>query len=119
MAHFAELDSNNVVLRVIVVNNAELLDENDVEQESLGISFCQTLFGGTWKQTSYNGNLRKNFAGVGYSYDSSKNAFIAPQPYSSWTLNETSCQWEPPVSYPTDGNRYTWNEETTSWDVIE
>ena len=99
MAHFAELDSNNVVLRVIVVNNAELLDENNVEQESLGISFCQTLFGGTWKQTSYNGNLRKNFAGVGYSYDSSKNAFIAPQPYTSWTLNETSCQWEPPVSY--------------------
>ena len=119
MAHFAELDSNNVVLRVIVVNNAELLDENNVEQESLGISFCQTLFGGTWKQTSYNGNLRKNFAGVGYSYDSSKNAFIAPQPYASWTLNETSCRWEPPVSYPTDDNRYTWNEETTSWDVIE
>ena len=119
MAHFAELDSNNVVLRVIVVNNAELLDENDVEQESLGISFCQTLFGGTWKQTSYNGNLRKNFAGVGYSYDSSKNAFIAPQPYASWTLNETSCRWEAPVSLPTDGNRYTWNEETTSWDVIE
>ena len=81
MAHFAELDSNNVVLRVIVVNNAELLDENNVEQESLGISFCQTLFGGTWKQTSYNGNLRKNFAGVGYSYDSSKKCF-----YSASTL---------------------------------
>tara|TARA_R100000030_G_scaffold99700_1_gene91129 strand:- start:2719 stop:3078 length:360 start_codon:yes stop_codon:yes gene_type:complete len=119
MAHFAELDSNNVVLRVIVINNAELLDENNVEQESLGISFCQTLFGGTWKQTSYNSNLRKNFAGVGFSYDSDRDAFIEPKPYASWTLNETSCRWEAPVSLPTDGNRYTWNEETTSWDVIE
>lgn len=119
MAHFAELDADNVVTRIVVINNAELLDDSSVEQEGLGISFCQSLFGGTWKQTSYNGNLRKNFAGVGYSYDSGKDAFIPPQPYSSWTLNETSCQWESPVSYPTDDNKYTWNEETTSWDVIE
>jgi len=119
MAHFAELDSNNIVLRVVVVNNTELLDNDDVEQESLGVAFCQSLFGGTWKQTSYNGNMRKNYAAVGYTYDSSRDAFIAPQPYASWVLNETTCRWEAPVAVPTDGNRYTWNEETTSWDLVE
>lgn len=118
MAHFAELDSNNVVLRVVVVNNAELLDGDGVEQESLGAAFCQDLFGGTWKQTSYNGNTRKNFAGIGYTYDSGRDAFIAPQPYASWVLNETTCRWEAPVARPTDG-RYVWNEETTSWDTVE
>lgn len=119
MAHFAELDSNNVVLRVVVVNNTELLDGDGVEQESLGVAFCQSLFGGTWKQTSYNGNMRKNFAGKGYTYDSTRDAFIAPQPYASWVLNEATCHWEAPVAMPTDGNRYTWNEETTSWDLVE
>jgi len=119
MAHFAELDSNNIVLRVVVVNNTELLDNDDVEQESLGVAFCQSLFGGTWKQTSYNGNMRKNYAAVGYTYDSSRDAFIAPQPYASWVLNEPTCRWEAPVAVPTDGNRYTWNEETTSWDLVE
>ena len=119
MAHFAELDSNNIVLRVVVVNNAELLDNDDVEQESLGVAFCQSLFGGTWKQTSYNGNMRKNFAGKGYTYDSTRDAFIAPQPYASWVLNETTCHWEAPVAMPTDGGPYVWNEETTSWDSVE
>lgn len=119
MAHFAELDSNNVVLRVVVVNNAELLDGDGVEQESLGAAFCQGLFGGTWKQTSYNGNTRKNFAGIGYTYDSGRDAFIAPQPYASWVLNETTCHWEAPVAMPTDGGPYVWNEETTSWDTVE
>lgn len=118
MAHFAELNENNEVLRVIVVANPELLDGDGVEQESLGISFCNTLFGGTWKQTSYNNSIRKNFAGVGFTYDSGRDAFIAPKPYASWVLNETTCQWEAPVAVPVDDNTYEWNESTTSWDRI-
>lgn len=119
MAHFAELDENNVVLRVVVVSNDELLDINGVEQEDRGVSFCQNLFGGTWKQTSYNGSIRKNFAFQGCTYDASKDAFIAPQPYASWTLNNTTCVWEPPTPYPTGGGRYTWDEATTSWVEVE
>lgn len=118
MAHFAEIGLNNSVKRVIVVHNNELLDENNVEQESRGIAFCESLFGGTWVQTSYNGNMRKNFAGKGYTYDSTRDAFIAPQPYASWVLNETTCRWEAPVAMPDDGNQYTWNEELTAWDLV-
>lgn len=121
MAHFAELDADNVVQRVIVVNNTELLDGDGNEQENLGIQFCQTLFGGTWVQTSYNGSFRKNFAAVGDTYDSGRDAFISPQPYASWTLSEETCKWQPPVAIPTSTNneRYSWNEATTSWDLIE
>ncbi len=118
MAHFAELNQDNEVLRVVVVANAELLDENGDEQESLGIAFCADLFGGTWKQTSYNNNIRKNYAGVGYTYDSGRDAFVPPKPYTSWILNETTCQWEAPTAMPADDNFYEWNEETTSWDVV-
>jgi hypothetical protein len=115
MAHFAQLDENNVVTQVIVVHNNELLD-NGVESEAKGIEFCQTLFSGTtWKQTSYNGNMRKNYAGIGFTYDHSRDAFISPKPYASWVLNEQSCRWESPVPYPTDGKNYTWDEATTSW----
>ena len=115
MAHFAQLDENNIVMNVIVVSNNELLDENGVEQESKGISFCQSLLGGNWVQTSYNGNIRKNYAGIGYTYDATRDAFIPPQPFPSWTLVGETAQWKPPVDYPTDGKMYTWNEETTSW----
>ena len=118
MAHFAELGIDNIVQRVIVVHNNELLDGDGVEQESLGVAFCQGLFGGTWVQTSYNGNMRKNFAGNGYTYDSTRDAFIAPKPYASWVLNEETCRWEAPTPIPTDGQRYQWNEDTTSWDVV-
>jgi len=118
MAHFAELNESNEVLRVVVVANTELLDENGHEQESLGVAFCTQLFGGTWKQTSYNNNIRKNYAGVGYTYDSSRDAFIPPQPYSSWILSESTCQWEPPTAMPDDGNMYEWNEVTASWDQV-
>ena len=115
MAHFAQLDENNVVTQVIVVHNNELMD-NGVESEAKGITFCQSLFPGTnWKQTSYNGNMRKNYAGVGYTYDAQRDAFIAPQPYPSWTLDETTCHWNPPVPYPNDGQVYAWDEATTSW----
>lgn len=116
MSHFAELDGNNVVLRIIVVHNNELLDANGVEQESLGQTFCTNLLGGNWKQTSYNATFRKNYAGVGYSYDTDLDAFIPPRPYPSWSLNTTTCLWEPPVPYPADNNLYVWNEETSVWE---
>ena len=95
MAHFAELDANNIVLRVIVVHNNELMD-NGRESEAKGVAFCQSLFGGNWKQTSYHANFRKNYAGIGYTYDATRDAFIAPQPDPSWVLNEDTCRWEDP-----------------------
>jgi hypothetical protein len=115
MAHFAQLDKNNVILQVIVVNNSECLDESGMESEAVGVVFCQSLLGGNWKQTSYNNNIRKNYAGVGYTYDASRDAFIPPKPYASWTLNETTCLWDAPTPMPTDDKRYTWDESTTSW----
>ena len=120
MAHFAQLDDNNVVTQVIVVDNSELLDSNDVEQEAIGITFCTNLFGADtrWKQTSYNGNIRKNYAGKGFIYDSTRDAFIPPQLYASWVLNEDTCLWEAPVPYPTDDNVYTWNEDNQQWDQV-
>ena len=117
MAHFAKLE-NNVVTQVIVVSNQDILDEQGQESEEKGIAFCSNLLGGTWKQTSYNGNIRKNYAGIGYTYDEGRDAFIPPKPYNSWLLDETTCQWKAPVDYPTDDKRYTWNEETLAWDVV-
>ena len=119
MAHFAQLDENNVVLQVIVVHNNDCLDANGNESEAIGVAFCQSLLGGNWKQTSYNGNMRKNYAGIGYTYDAGRNAFIAPKPFASWFLNEDTCIWNSPVPYPKDGNRYSWDEATTSWIVTE
>jgi hypothetical protein len=115
MAHFAELDENNVVKQVIVVHNNELLDENGNESEAKGIAFCVNLLGGTWIQTSYNGNIRKNFAGINFIYDPIRNAFIAPKPYDSWVLNENTCQWESLIPYPIDEKVYYWDEATTNW----
>jgi hypothetical protein len=117
MAHFAQLDENNIVLEVIVVSNEVLLDPQGHEQEALGVAWLINWSGGYpyWKQTSYNGNFRKNYAGIGYTYDPVLNAFIPPKPYPSWLLNTETCQWEPPVPYPTDGKEYEWDEETKSW----
>ena len=115
MAHFAELDSNGVVQRVIVVANKDTSDANGNEVESIGVAFCQKLFGGNWKQTSYNGNIRKNYAGIGYSYDAAIDAFVPPKPYPSWVLNNETAQWVAPVSMPTDGKMYSWDEATQSW----
>jgi len=117
MAHFAQLE-NNIVTQVIVVSNQDILDENGQESEQKGIDFCSNLLGGTWKQTSYNGRIRKNYAGVGYTYDETLDAFIAPKPYNSWLLDEDKAQWKAPVDYPTDDKRYTWDENTTSWKEI-
>lgn len=115
MAHFAELDANNVVLRVIVVSNENTADVTGVEQESIGVAFCESLFGGTWKQTSYNGNMRKNYAGIGFAYRADIDAFVPPQPYPSWVLNLDTAQWEAPVPMPNDGKKYRWDEDTLSW----
>ena len=121
MAHFAEIDEQGVVLRVLVVDNAQEADGQNFLANTLGL-------GGTWVKTSYNtvGGVhnnggtpfRKNYAGIGYTYDSGRDAFIPPKPFASWVLNETSCLWEAPVAMPTDGGRYIWNEETTSWDLV-
>ena len=115
MAHFAELDANSIVLRVVVVDNKDTADASGVEKESIGVAFCERLFGGTWKQTSYHGNIRKNYAGAGYTFDVARDAFIPPKPFASWVLNEQTCQWEAPVPYPTDGERYMWDEATGTW----
>jgi len=117
MAHFAKLE-NNVVKQVIVVSNQDILDEKGQESEEVGIAFCSNLLGGTWKQTSYNGKIRKNYAGVGYTYDEGRDAFIPAKPFASWLLDEGTAQWKAPVAMPTDDKRYTWNEETKSWDEV-
>ena len=114
MAHFAQIESN-IVTNVIVINNQDIINSEGKESETVGVQFCTDLLGGTWVQTSYNGNFRKNYAGVGFTYDSVRDAFISPQPYPSWTLVEDTCLWEAPVAYPTDDKMYTWDEDTTSW----
>lgn len=118
MAHFAELDENNVVKRVIVVGNADTSDANGVEKEHIGAAFCERLLGGTWKQTSYNGNFRKRYAGIGYIYKADIDAFITPKPYPSWVLNNETAEWDPPVPHPTDGKAYTWVEATLEWKEV-
>jgi hypothetical protein len=118
MAHYCRLDENNIVTQVIVIDNKDTADANGVEKEYIGAAFCERLFGGTWKQTSYNGNIRKNYAGIGYTYRSDIDAFTAPQPYASWTLNEDA-QWQAPTAMPTDDKMYSWDEATTSWIEIQ
>lgn len=118
MAHFAKLDKYNVVTYVVVVNNEELLD-NGVELEEKGIVFLTLWSDGyyKWRQTSYNASFRKNYAGIGYTYDEIRDAFIPPKPFPSWILNEDTCQWQAPVPMPNEGNTYQWNEETQSWET--
>lgn len=118
MAHFAQIDENNMVVSVIVVDNKDTADANGVEKEYIGAAFCERLFGGTWKQTSYNGNLRKNYAGIGYTYQADIDAFVAPQPFPSWILDDNA-QWQAPVAMPTDEKKYSWDEATTSWIEIQ
>jgi hypothetical protein len=108
MAHYAFLDSNNIVTEVIVGKD-ETDTTHDWEQ------FYGEFRGQVCKRTSYNGNIRKNYAGIGYSYDAQRDAFIPPKPFNSWFLDETTCEWKAPVDMPTDGKLYTWNESTTNW----
>ena len=120
MAHFAKIGLNNIVTDVLVVANRDTMNSQGNEQESIGIEFLKTLTGHeTWIQTSYNGNIRKNYASIGYTYDSQRDAFIPPKPFESWVLNENTCQWEAPTSMPNDNKEYRWNESTTSWVVVE
>jgi len=130
MASFAKIGLNNKVIEVQSVVNEVLHDSNGVEQEAIGIDFLTKLTGyPVWKQTSYNTKggvhlsggtpLRKNFAGIGYTYDEDRDAFIPKKPFNSWLLNEITCLWEAPVAYPQDDNRYTWNESTLTWDIAE
>jgi len=130
MAYFAKLNSNNIVENIISINNAVITDANGVEQEQLGVDFINQLYNtnDVWKQTSYNTvegvhqlggtPFRKNYAGIGYQYDSQRDAFIPIKPYDSWLLNEQTCLWNSPIPMPSDASidkRYTWNEETQSW----
>jgi len=115
MAHFAKIGVGNIVEQVIVVSN------DIAVTEQAGVEFLNNLYKDrnvVWKQTSYNNNIRKNFAGIGYQYDQTRDAFIAPKPYNSWILNEQTCNWEAPVVKPNDGNMYTWNELTKTWNLI-
>ena len=115
MAHFAKLGVGNIVEQVIVVSNDIAITEQ------AGVDFINKLYNtrDVWKQTSYNNNIRKNFAGIGFQYDQTRDAFIPPKPYNSWILNEQTCNWEAPIAYPTDGQRYRWNESLVNWEVIE
>ena len=115
MAHFAKLGVGDIVERVEVVSN------DIAKDEQTGVDFLNNLYGtrDIWKQTSYNGNIRKNYAGINYHYDQDRDAFIAPKPFKSWKLNETTCRWEAPVAYPSDGKKYNWSETTKQWEAIE
>ena len=130
MSSFAKIGLNSKVIEVLAVNNNELKDSNGVEQEVNGIDFLTKLTGwAIWKQTSYNTHggvhssggkpLRKNHAGIGYTYDEDRDAFIPKKPFNSWILNEDTCLWESPIPYPQDNNKYSWNEQNQSWDLIE
>ena len=111
MAHFATLNESNIVIRVEVINNDVILDGDGVEQEQLGIDFLTSLYGaGNYKQTSYNRNIRKNYAGVGYTYDAEKDKFIKSKPFASWSLDEND-DWKAPITYPDDDKDYYWNED--------
>ena len=124
MAHFAKIE-NGVVTQVIVVANKDTADASGVEKEHIGAAFCERLLGGEWKQTSYNGNMRKNYAGIGYTYNAGIDAFVPPKPFASWVLDNDTAQWNAPVAMPADAGtgdppkRYTWDEPTTSWVVAE
>ena len=127
MAHFCQLDENNIVTQVIVVGNDDCTDANGNEVESIGVAFCQKLLGAetNWKQTSYNNSTRVRYAGIGYSYNAELDAFIAPKPFASWVLNEETADWESPVGAApslteaevTAGSYYTWDEENGEWDL--
>ena len=123
MAHFAQLNEENLVTQVIVVANQDTADQDGVENEAIGIAFCQGLLGGNWKQTSYNHNMRVRYAGIGYSYNAELDAFVPPKPYASWILNSETASWDAPKPMPSDQGtgdpikHYYWNEEAQEWEL--
>lgn len=119
MAHFAELDANNIVTRVIVVSNADMIDTNGIEQEHLGVAVCEAVVGpGNWKQTSYNNNFRKKYAAIGDKFDVTADVFYNPVgPYPSWIL-DSNYDWQPPTPMPNDGNAYSWDEDSLAWVAV-
>jgi hypothetical protein len=117
MAHFAKLDENNVVTQVIVVDNKDCCDANGVEKEHIGAAHCEWLLGGRWVQTSYNAKFRKRYAGIGMIYNEALDAFMDPQPYPSWVINNEIAEWEAPTPKPTEGE-WEWDEDTTSWKEV-
>ena len=117
MGHYAKIDEKNVVTQVVVVDNKDMADAFGVEKEHIGAAHLEKILGGVWKQTSYNGNMRKNYAGIGYTYQADIDAFVPPKPFASWLLN-AAAQWEAPVAMPTDGKMYSWDEEAVNWVVI-
>jgi hypothetical protein len=130
MASFAKIGLNNKVIEVLSINNEVLKDSNGIEQETIGVDFLTKLTGwAIWKQTSYNTiggihklggtPLRKNHAGIGYTYDEDKDVFIPKKPFNSWVLNETTCQWEAPIVKPDNGQKYIWNETIQNWELVE
>jgi hypothetical protein len=129
MAHFAEIDALHKVIQVVVLDDKDTQDSNDSEVESIGAKYLHDAFSGTWLRTSYNTHggvhilngepFRKNYAGIGFSYDVERDAFIPPSPFPSWTVNEATCLWDPPVALPDDSKRYEWNEDTQAWDEIK
>jgi len=125
MAHFAKLGTGNIIEQVILINNSVITDSNGIEQEKLGVDFINKLYNtrDVWKQTSYNNNIRKNFAAIGYTYDQTRDAFIAPKPFKSWILNEDTCKWESPISSPSSYTneqnklvQFRWNENILNWE---
>jgi hypothetical protein len=123
MAHFAELDTNNIVTRVIVVADADCLDSNGQESEAVGAAFCTQLLGGRWVQTSYNAKRRQRYAAIGDLYDASFDAFIAPKPFASWGFDRKTCQWQAPRPRPQataePGCLWTWNETAKDWQQVK
>lgn len=119
MAYFAQINFENLVTQVIVVNDEVIGNKIFPESEEIGINFCKSLFGQNtnWKQTSFEKSFRKNYAGIGYTYNSDLNAFVPPKPFNSWVLDPVNCVWEPPISRPEDGKTYDWNEESLSWKI--
>jgi hypothetical protein len=117
MAYFAKLGTGNIIETVISINNSVITDNNGIEQEQLGVDFINKLYNtrDVWKQTSYNRTFRKNYAGIGFQYDQTRDAFIPPKPFNSWILNEDTCIWNPPIEYPNDKISYIWDESTLSW----
>ena len=113
MAHFAQLNTDNIVTQVIVIDNSDMLDENGIESEAIGAALCDSLIAGTWVQTSYNATFRGNYAGVGFSYNSAFDVFMPPKPYASWVRDVAT--WVAPIPYPTDGKEYIWHEDTLTW----